>query len=139
MVMKIDNSGKKFTYIAALIITLFGAISAAFVWQLTDREELINEPPSGRTVTTAPTQPETATPTPVMFRLPNADAVPALVDDYANDASLWKLVNITCAAASTTASSNRDENHVSTFESFSNSIARLICSSLTNSRVCAGT
>ena len=91
--MKIDNSGKKFTYIAALIIALFGAISAAFVWQLTDREELINEPPSGRTVTTAPTQPETATPTPVMLRLPNADAVPALVDDYTNDASPWKLVN----------------------------------------------
>lgn len=91
--MKIDNSGKKFTYITALIIALFGAISAAFVWQLTDREELINEPPSGRTVTTAPTQPETATPTPVMLRLPNADAVPALVDDYTNDASPWKLVN----------------------------------------------
>ena len=91
--MKIDNSGKKFTYIAALIIALFGAISAAFVWQLTDREELINEPPAGRTVTTAPSRFETATPTPVMLRLPNADAVPALVDDYANDASLWKLVN----------------------------------------------
>ena len=91
--MKIDNSGKKFTYIAALIIALFGGISAAFVWQLTDREELINDPPAGRTVTTAPSRFETAMPTPVMLRLPNADAVPALVDDYANDASLWKLVN----------------------------------------------
>lgn len=42
--MKTPLDQKKLTYASALLVTLFGIISAFAVWQLIDREELINDP-----------------------------------------------------------------------------------------------
>lgn len=42
--MNVTDKQKKFTLISAIIVVLFGALSAVAIWQLADREEVINEP-----------------------------------------------------------------------------------------------
>lgn len=85
----ISNRGKKFTLITAVIVTLFGAISALAIWQLTDREELVNDPANlPRTTQHTPQAEEVAT-----IQLPNTEPIPKMTGEYASDDHLWRLVN----------------------------------------------
>ena len=90
--MKLDQTPKKYTLISAIIIAIFGAISALAIWQLTDRDELVNDPETLPKTTERVTQKE---PTPETIILPNATPIPKIAGNYTSDDHLWRLVNKT--------------------------------------------
>lgn len=88
--MNVTDKQKKFTIISAIIVVLFGALSAVAVWQLADREELINEPDAPVKSSQQIITPE---PAPDLISLPGATPIARIKGGYANDDHLWRLVN----------------------------------------------
>lgn len=92
--MKFSKKPQKFTLITAIIVAIFGAISALAVWQLTDREELINEPePVQKSTEQESVKKPDPKPEPEMISLPGADPIPKAPGNYTDDDHLWRLVN----------------------------------------------
>lgn len=90
--MKLNSKPSKITIIWSIIIIIFGAISGLAVWQLTDREEMVNEPE----YTPRKVQKPVEEPAPKnQIILPGAEPITAIDGDYAADDHIWRLVNKT--------------------------------------------
>ena len=90
--MKLNQTPHKTTLIWSILIIILGLISGFAVWQLTDREELINQPEISPKIERPSYQSE---PNQTTITLPEAEPIVALSEDYTQDNSLWRLVNKT--------------------------------------------
>lgn len=80
---------KNTTLLWTIIIIAFGVISGVAAWQLTDRDELINDPETVRTDTKKVVEKPAA----VMIELPGAAPISPMSGDYTKDDHIWRLVN----------------------------------------------
>lgn len=90
--MKLKQTPRKTTLIWSMLIIILGLISGFTAWQLTDREELINQPETSPKTEQSSSQGE---PSQTMITLPETESIIALSEDYTQDNSLWRLVNKT--------------------------------------------
>lgn len=88
--MKLNFTTRKNNLIWSSIILIFGIISGLAVWQLTNREETVNEPEN--IPKEAWKKPEKVQKQ-AQIKLPGAKPVDRLPGDYEADDHIWRLVN----------------------------------------------
>lgn len=88
--MDLNKKPTKNITLWSIILVIFGVISGIAVWILTDRNVLIHEPdkttPNLQTPAKKPADEQ-------KIKLPGAEPIPVLNEDYTKDSSLLRLVN----------------------------------------------